>query len=286
MIDFEDVEGNERDAELALLAGSGDRAALGELLRSHQQWVFAVAFRFARDPDAAADLAQEALLRIVTRIAQFGGRSSFRTWAWRIVLRTFLNSKRSPSEEKIGGWNDFGDFLDRTGLRDETEVEPPQLRALLSEELRVQCMLGMLLCLDRQQRLVFILGAVLGVPAPSAAALFEWTPVQFRKRLERARADLASFMNDRCGLVNPDSPCRCPKKTAAMVHQGLVDAERLRFVGPRVRLVTDQASSRAASFQSFQNDPYVTPFWTHPNLEGPDMVHLMDQLLEKAGLGT
>jgi RNA polymerase sigma factor (sigma-70 family) len=285
MIDFEDLKADEHDAELALLAASGDRAALAELLQRHQQWVFAVAFRFARDPDAAADLAQDALLRIVTRIALFGGRSSFRTWAWRIVLRTFLNAKRSPSEEAVGGWDDYGDFLDRTGLREETEIEPPQLRALLSEEIRVQCMLGMLLCLDRQQRLVFIMGAVLAVPAPAAAALFEWTPAQFRKRLERARADLASFMNDRCGLVNPDNPCRCPKKTAAMARAGLVDAARLRFVGPHVRLFTSQATSRAETFERFQSDPCIAPFWSHPNLEGPDMAHVMEQLLERAGLG-
>jgi len=147
-------------------------------------------------------------------------------------------------------------------------------------------MLGMLLCLDRQQRLVFIFGAVLGVPAPAAAVLFEWTPAQFRKRLERARADLASFMNDRCGLVNPDNPCRCPKKTAALARDGLVDVSRLRFVGPQVRRLSSQATSRAATFETFQNDPCVAEFRTHPNLEGPDVALVMNQMLVRAGLDT
>ncbi|NUP08273.1 MAG: RNA polymerase sigma factor [Polyangiaceae bacterium] len=284
MIDFGDRQADARDADLASCASRGDRRALAELLRTHQQWVYAVALRFARDPNAASDLAQDALLRVVTRIAQFEGHSSFRTWAWRIVLNTFLNSKRSPSEEAIGGWDDYADFLERSGLREESELEPPQLRYMLAEEVRVQCLLGMLLCLDRTQRLVFVLGAVMGVQANEAAALFEWTPAQFRKRLERARADLGSFMKDRCGLVNADNPCRCPKKTAAMARDGLIDPERLRFAGPRVRLFTEEAPSRAQAFAHFQEDAAVSPFLGHPNLAGPDVASEMDRLLERAGL--
>lgn len=61
-----------------------------------------------------------------------------------------------------------------------------------------------MLRMDREQRLVLILGAILGVlcrrqrPRRSSNGRR-----QFRKRLERAREDLASFMNQRCGLVDP-----------------------------------------------------------------------------------
>ncbi|MBI3435127.1 MAG: hypothetical protein HY056_08630 [Proteobacteria bacterium] len=37
----------------------------------------------------------------------------------------------------------------------------------------------------------------------------------FRQRLARARRDLQSFMQDKCGLVNTANPCRCAKKTPA-----------------------------------------------------------------------
>jgi RNA polymerase sigma factor (sigma-70 family) len=286
MIDLDDDKLDLEDSALAARAAAGDGAALTELVRRHQQWVFAVALKFARDPDAAADLAQEALLRVVTRIAQFEGRSGFRTWAWRIVLGCFLNAKRSRSEEQIGGFEEYAAFLDETGLAEGTAGEAPQEWAFLVEEVRVQCMLGMLLCLDREQRLVLILGAVLGVPAPTAAALLQWSPAQFRKRLERARTDLASFMNEKCGLVDPRNPCRCPKKTAALVEQGLVDVKRLRFTGPSVKLALDEAPTRARHLHVWSEDACVQLFRDHPNLEGPDAATALAHLVETAGFGA
>ena len=86
-------------------------------------------------------------------------------------------------------------------------------------------MLGMLLCLTREQRMAFILGAIFEVPSDIAGEVLGLSPEAFRKRLERARADLTSFMNAKCGLVNPNNPCRCPKKTAALIREGWVDPE-------------------------------------------------------------
>jgi RNA polymerase sigma factor (sigma-70 family) len=285
MITFDDEDGDAGDSALAARAAAGDRHALDELVRRHQQWVFAVALRFVRDPDAAADLTQDALVRVITRISQFEGRSGFRTWAWRIVLGCFLNSKRGKSEEAIGSFDDYADYLARTGLDDADQRASPQEWELAGHEVRVQCMLGMLLCLDREQRLVLILGAILGMPAPAAAPLLDWTPAQFRKRLERARADLASFMADQCGLVDPANPCRCPRKAAALVKQGLVDVRRMRFAGPTVKLARNEAPRRSREFDEWADDACVQLYRMHPELEGPDAAAAIVRLLDGSGFG-
>lgn len=49
--------------------------------------------------------------------------------------------KRGKAEQLITNFENYGDELD----------------ALIEEEVRTKCMMGMLLCLDRKQRLVFIL---------------------------------------------------------------------------------------------------------------------------------
>jgi RNA polymerase sigma factor (sigma-70 family) len=283
MIDFNDEAGNASDAALAARATDGDREALRALVERHQPWVFAVAMRFTRDPDAAADLTQDALLRVVTRISQFEARSEFRTWAWRIILGCFLNSKRGRSEELVGGFADYGAYLERTGLDDPDARCSPQEWELAGHEVRVQCMLGMLLCLDREQRLVLILGAILGVPAPAAARLLDWTPAQFRKRLERARADLGSFMAERCGLVDPANPCRCPRKAAALVKQGVVDVRNMRFVGPVVKLARRDAPARSRDFDAWADDACIRLYHEHPDLEGPDAAATILQLIEDSG---
>jgi RNA polymerase sigma factor (sigma-70 family) len=285
MIDFDDDREDADDSVLAARAADGDREALGQLVRRHQQWVFAVALKLTRNPDAAADLTQDALVRVITRISQFEGRAGFRTWAWRIILGCFLNSKRGRAEEAVGTFEDYAAYLERTGLDDPDARHSPQEWELLGQEVRVQCMLGMLLCLDREQRLVLILGAILAVPAPTAARLLDWTPAQFRKRLERARADLTSFMAGHCGLIDPANPCRCPRKAAALVSQGRVDVRDMRFAGPLVKLARREAPERARALDEWSADACVKLYREHPELEGPNAADAIAQLIETAGFG-
>jgi hypothetical protein len=50
--------------------------------------------------------------------------------------------------------------------------------------------MGMLLCLDRKQRLIFTLGAILGASDAVGADVLEMTADNFRQYLARARRDL------------------------------------------------------------------------------------------------
>src|SRR5207245_5666757 len=81
----------------------------------------------------------------------------------------------------------------------------------------------------REQRLVYILGEIFEVSDVVGAELLEISRENFRQRLARARRELHSFMNDRCGLVNPTNPCRCAKKTRAFMQAGYVDPRNLLF---------------------------------------------------------
>jgi len=267
----EPPESDRADGVLATRAASGDRAALAELLERHQSWVYAIALRMVREPADAADLTQEALLRVVTRISQFAARSSFRTWAYRIVVNCFLDAKRSRSEQFFSGFVRYGEELDRLALdsaplRAETDAE----RALLVEETKVGCMLGMLLCLTREQRVTFILGAIFEVPSEVAGEVLGLSAA-FRKRLERARSDLTSFMDAKCGLLNPARPCRCPKKTAALIREGWVDPERLRFVEPHFRQASAQAPALSRRFEDLVAATPDHLFRQHPRGQGPDV---------------
>src|SRR4051812_15123553 len=73
------------------------------------------------------------------------------------------------------------------------------------------CTMGMLLCLDRKQRLVFTLGEILSVSDTVGGEVLEMTADNFRQCLARARRELHNFMTNQCGLVNKSNPCRCPK---------------------------------------------------------------------------
>jgi RNA polymerase sigma factor (sigma-70 family) len=268
------------DVVLALKAGSGDRAALEALLRRHQRWVHAIAVRMVLSPAEAADLTQEALLRVVTRIGQFEGRSSFRTWAYRIVMNCFLDAKRGRVEGMVAGFEQYGKDLDAIPLEELGDI-PGAERRLLIEEAKLGCMFGMLLCLDREQRLAFVLGEIFECPSPIAAEIFAITPAAFRKRLERARADLSAFMNDKCGLMNPANPCRCDKKTRGFIAAGWVDPASLKFTAERVRRVRDHVPAKHRSLEVLYEERAGALYREHPMLDGTDLAASLSRLLSQ-----
>jgi RNA polymerase sigma-70 factor (ECF subfamily) len=67
---------------------------IGRLLTGMRPELLGLARRMTRDEDAAADVVQRAFLQVVRNLARFEGRSSFRTWVWRIVVNEALQWRR------------------------------------------------------------------------------------------------------------------------------------------------------------------------------------------------
>ena len=132
--------------------------------------------------------------------------------------------------------------------------------------------MAMLLCLDRRQRLVYALAEVFGVTDQVGAELMEMSADNFRQCLSRARRDLYSFMENKCGLINQANPCRCTKKTRAFMDAGYVDPHRLRFVPERVTRIRDLAEERFQEFDQFRNDQYAAIFRDQPFLPISDQI--------------
>ena len=86
------------DQDLVLRARSGDRQALEDLVQRHQTWIYNIPVRVLHHPQDAEDATQEILIKVLTRLSSFEGRSSFRTWLYRIVVNHVLNMKRGRVE--------------------------------------------------------------------------------------------------------------------------------------------------------------------------------------------
>ena len=211
-------------------ARAGDRDALESVVRAVQTDVHHLALRFLWHPQDAEDATQEALIRIVTGLGSFNGESSFRTWAYRVACNTLLSLRKKGRMEKHAmSFDEFGDDLAR-GLSDDALVVQHEAdEALLLEEVKIGCTLAMLLCLDRPHRLAYILGEILELDHRESAEVLDVTPAAYRKRLSRARASITSFMKSRCGLVNPENPCRCRRRVDTAVQLGRVEPGKLLF---------------------------------------------------------
>lgn len=269
------------DEDLVRQATSGDRDALERLIRRHQGWVYNIAVRMVWRTDRAEDATQEILLKIVTRLGSFEGRSRFRTWAYRIAVNHLLNVQKSEMERQGVTFSDLG--REMHGLPDLDLPDPkavPVDLPVLIEEAKVGCTTAMLMCLDRRQRLAFILGEIFGVSDRIGAEVMEVSTDNFRQLLARARRDLYSFMNDTCGLVNPSNPCRCAKKTQAFIDKGYLDPTRLQFTAERVEHVRDVAPSRLEELQLLTDRQHAEVFRDHAFLPAKDQVAVLRHLVD------
>ena len=276
--------GDPSDELLVSRAKAGDKDALDKLIRRHQPWVFNVAIRMLWHREVAEDATQEILVKVVTKLSTFRGQSQFRTWLYRIAVNHLLNVRKSEAEQQVTTFTDMGRSLDETPDLDlpDPKTVPVDLPVLV-EEARVGCMTGMLLCLDRRQRLAFILGELFGVTSEFGSEVMEVSSDNFRQLLSRARRDLYQFMNEKCGLVNVTNPCRCAKKTRAFMQAGYVDPDNLQFATQRLVTVSSIAPHRLDELQSLDRK-HAELFREHGFLESRDLAAKMRDLITQSGV--
>lgn len=268
------------DQCLTAQACQGDAEALESLLRRHQGWIYNIALRMLQAREDAEDATQEVMLKIATRLSGFRCESSFRTWAYRIMANHVLDRRRSRPEQVVHDFACYGDYLENAP----SEVLPPEFgseqeRALLIAEARRGCLLGMLLCLDRRQRLAFILGEIFEVGADFGGEVLETTPENFRQLLGRARRQLHDFMGGRCSLANPRNACRCAAKTRAFIRDGIVDPRRLVFVDAAVERLKERADRLAGDFDETVATGNRLLFREHPFYEPADLAGRLRRLI-------
>ncbi|MDX2200230.1 MAG: RNA polymerase sigma factor [Phycisphaerae bacterium] len=273
------------DAVLVERVVGGDRAALEQLVLRHQAWIYNIAIRMVFRPQDAEEVTQEVLIKVITKLSTFKGESAFRTWLYRIAANHVLNMKRRWAETRSTTFADYGAAIDGT-----PDLDMPDPRAMpvelpvLVEETKNSCTMGMLLCLDRKQRLIFTLGAILGASDSVGADVLDMTADNFRQCLARARRDLHSFMNHQCGLVNKNNPCRCPKKTRGFIEAGHVDPQNLMFVPLRVQRVRDIAPETTREIEDVVERQHLDIFRDHPFLQPSDQIAWLRRILESGGL--
>lgn len=260
-------------------AKAGNFEALDQLLRHHRPWVFNLALRMVWRRDVAEDATQEILIKAVTHLASFEGRSAFPTWLYRIAVNHLLNVRKSEMEESRMTFTDLERSLDASedaDLPDESLL--PIGHALLVEEAKLGCVTAMLMCLDRRQRLAFVLGEIFGVTSDEGAAVMEVTAANFRQLLARARQDLYQFMQNKCGLVNTANPCRCTKKVGAFMRNGWLDAKERRFTAHRLASVRDAAPGRLEELQELQR-AHAEIYRAAPFTDAPELLERVRRVL-------
>ena len=218
---------------LALAAAAGDGEALGSLCAEMLDPMYRLALRFCGDPTDAQDAAQEVMVRLITGLSTFEGRSRFTTWAYTVAVRQLQRTRRRPTEQSVVGPEPFGEFIDARLHHEPFEGESKTEADELAADVRLSCTYGMLLCLSRDQRIAYLMGDLLGFTDVEAAEIAGVSAAAHRQRLARARRVMRDLMADRCGLVRAANPCRCTRLVQPSIDAGILDRDASVFIRHR-----------------------------------------------------
>ncbi|MEM6724792.1 MAG: RNA polymerase sigma factor [Bacteroidota bacterium] len=214
-----------QDQPLVEDALKGNSKSLNELVKKHHQFLYNIALRMMGNVPDAEDLTQEILIRMITNLSRYdASKAQFRTWLYHMAVRLILNHKRSKQEQMIQGFDQFFGFVEHIPDDPSPALSNDQE---LQQEVQIKCMNGMLMCLAREDRLLYVLGDLFNIDHNLGATLFKVSKANFRQKLSRTRKQLRQWMDNKCGLVNKANPCRCRKKTKGFIERGIVDPQHL-----------------------------------------------------------
>lgn len=174
------------DEELVTRAQRGDGAAVDELLRRHYDRLYAVCRRIAGNDADAADGCQEALLAIVRGLPRFDGRSTFRTWSYRVATNACLDEIRRRNRRPIA-------VLETP----EPRLDTPHLDQRLADRVTLDQAMG---GLPEEFRLPVVLRDVAGLDYAEIAETLDIPPGTVRSRIARGRRQLLAALGNQTGV--------------------------------------------------------------------------------------
>ena len=191
-----------RDIALLHAHRAGDASALSDLLEAYQDRLFGVCLRMTSDHERARDLTQEAMVKIIQGLDQFGGRSKLSTWMIRVTMNVCLTSlrkqklRRHLSLDLPQGWRGSRGSGGLEGSDGRTigsamadEREPEASDHVEQSEDRQRLYEGMSR-LDPNQRAMLILRDVQGLDYRQIARIMDIPEGTVKSRLFRARVAL------------------------------------------------------------------------------------------------
>jgi RNA polymerase sigma factor (sigma-70 family) len=257
---------NMADAQLIRLALNGNNEALVALINRYKDFIYNLSFRMFGNLEDAEDASQEIWIKVITKLSSFKNNSGFRTWLYKIAFNHILNFKKSKKELVLSSFKNHHELIENL-KNQEISAAYKVDNALLEQETKVECMTGMLLCLNREQRIIFILGSIFAVNSHFGAEVLNITPENFRKQLSRGREQLRNYMHNECSLINPIGKCSCKRKTQAAINVGIVDPDNLRFSQKHLKKMYDIAQKNTENVvknileikcqKEFQEHPFL-----------------------------
>jgi RNA polymerase sigma-70 factor (ECF subfamily) len=168
----------------------GDAEAFARLMVLHEGMVFNLAARLLRDAEEARDLSQEVFLQVFRTLGGFEGRSSLRTWIYRIVVNQCRNRQRWWRRRRRGHSLPLQDLTDAQEARLSAAQAEQGPQHELERRDRAREVQAALSALSFDHRAILMLREVEGLSCEEIAQALALPAGTVKSRLARAREAL------------------------------------------------------------------------------------------------
>ena len=183
------------DRQLVRRAQASDKEAYEELVRRHQQRVFAVAGGILHRREDVEDIAQQVFLKAYFSLKRFDGRAAFSTWLYRITLNECWDLLRKKKVRPLMYESDLSEEQAQFVAESEnTDSAGPDIRQRLETRQRVERLLS---GLDERDRAMLILKEVEGFSIEEIAEALGLNANTVKVRLFRARRRVVKMAKER-----------------------------------------------------------------------------------------
>lgn len=209
-------------------ATAGDKKALESLVADVQDIIFNLSLRMLGTFADAQDATQDILLKMITHLSSFEGKSSFTTWVFSIAANHLKNYKKHMFAQYPLSFEYYGDDIENGKIKDIPDLTQNVEKNILAEELKLSCTNVMLQCLDAESRCIFILGTMFKIDSRIAGDILGMTPEAYRQRLSRIRRKMADFLEQYCGEYG-SGKCRCKDRVNYAIQSHRINPLQLDY---------------------------------------------------------
>jgi RNA polymerase sigma-70 factor (ECF subfamily) len=183
IIGHEEIEAPDADGRLVERFLRGDPHAFELLFRKHQSYAFNVAYGLVSNSEDAADITQEAFLRVHRNMDRFRGDASFTTWLYRVVVNLAITELRRRTRSRTLLMEDIAPA--EAWRSDEEANDVPALHLEIDEER--ETVQQVLRHLPADYRAVLVLRHFQQLAYEEMCQVLGLTMSQVKTRLHRAR---------------------------------------------------------------------------------------------------
>jgi RNA polymerase sigma-70 factor, ECF subfamily len=145
------------DAEVMLLAGTGDDSAFGYLVEKFRRPIISFMYRMTHNQAIAEELAQEVFLRVYRSRSSYQAEAKFSTWLYRIATNLAVNHARDTRSERTAPTVNLDEPDPETGTTPDVADATPTIEADILREERMAAIRKHVMALPERQRVAVLM---------------------------------------------------------------------------------------------------------------------------------